>query len=878
MSYRQNGNITDGYKGKRIVSILLLSALSVTLSAVSLFGQLQPIPQDTGVTGFGLALRKLPKVGSVLYITAHPDDENNALLVRLSRGEGYRTALMCLTRGDGGQNEIGSELFEALGLLRTGELMAIHRYDGAEQYFSRAFEFGYSFSVEETFQKWGHGEILKDIVRVIREFRPYIIVTLNPSGTGGGQHHQASAVLAAEAFRLAGDPSQFPEQIAEGLLPWRPLRLFQSMGIGMSSGGSGGDVQVELGAYDPLLGATYAEVGALARGHHRSQGMNVLPRPDPYSANFFLANSTVESSALEGSFFDQIDDSLQSLLRLDASLESSVILLDGYINWAQEAYSRSDYISSVKAVMTGLDFVRRMQDGTRDPDALFLLKEKEKDFLNAAEKAHFISAEAFLLSRGNGTVVPGEEIAITASLNNRSSAEIELESIELSLPEGWEELSREDRGNETLFRVKVGSDAPYSAPYWSREAAGPDRFVVQEGFDGTEVFVPPPATVRFTYRSSGIVASVDRSVQYRWFDAGDGMEKRMALMVVPALSLSVEPAFSLVRLGAARSEEFKVRVTNYSPGEIVSSVALKLPQGWTARPASVRLNFSHENETRIARFRVTSSARLKEGIYRIGAEALVGDKTYNTGFKEIAYSHVETRLFFQPAESNVTAVSIALPPNLKVGYVMGVGDEVGQATERIGASVTYLTEDDLASGDLNRFDVIVTGVRAYLNREDLISNNHRLLEYVKAGGHLVVQYNKYEFLRSQFAPYPLRISRPHDRVTVEESPVSILEPRHLLFRQPNQIREQDWENWVQERGLYFLGEWDPRYKPLLELQDPWAYNNAPKKGSLVITDYGKGSYIYTGLAFFRQLPAGVPGAYRIWANLISYAKLKRAGN
>jgi hypothetical protein len=284
------------------------------------------------------------------------------------------------------------------------------------------------------------------------------------------------------------------------------------------------------------------------------------------------------------------------------------------------------------------------------------------------------------------------------------------------------------------------------------------------------------------------------------------------------------------------------------------------------------MSFSSEGQSRSQWFSIRPPASIRPGQYVVEANATTSEESFSSGFLVLSYSHIQTRHYYTPARTRVPVIEAKVPANLRVGYIMGVGDDVGLATEQLGASVTYLTEEDLSSGDLSRFDTIVTGIRAYLNRKDLVSNNHRLLNYVERGGTLVVQYNKYEFLRDQFAPYPVSINRPHDRVTVENSRVRLLQPLHPIFNRPNKIQQPDWNGWVQERGLYFLGDWDERYLPLLELQDPWAYNSSPKRGALMVAQYGKGHYIYTGLAFFRQLPAGVPGAYRLWANIISLGR------
>jgi len=842
----------------------------------TLWAQLRPIEEDQGVSGLGLALRKLPTIGSLLYITAHPDDENNAVLVRLSRGEGHRVGLLTLTRGDGGQNEIGSELFEALGVVRSGELMAVHRFDGVEQFFTRAFEFGYSFSVEETFQKWGRAETLGDIVRVIRTFRPLVIVTMNPTGTGGGQHHQASALLAAEAFRAAGDASQYPEQIEEGLLPWRTFRLFQSRGFG-SRTNSSGDVKINLGTFDPLLGETYAEFGARARSLHRSQGMNVLPQPGEFFAGFNLANSNVDSWKIDDSFFDQMDVSLQGLTPFEPGLEASVSLLEGYVDWACDAYARGDYDAVVKAVMAGLDYVRTMKESAGDPEAVFLLQRKEEDFLKAAEKAHFLFFDALAQSSKDGLVVAGEEFGVEVLFDVRSKQKVKIEAVELLANPDWEISFERSSGMSTNFRVKVSENPTYTAPFWFRDDQTVDRFSTLEGYRGIEPFQPPPLKARVKYRSFGVEASVEEAVHYRWFDATRGEERQMELKVVPRVSVSIEPRLAVVKLSRPGPAVFDVTVRNLSSESLKASVKLEVPKGWQAEPRMVDVNLESSNRAETKRFSVRPPARLTNGSVSIRAVASsAGGEVFNTGFMTISYPHIATHHFYRPAVSELSVLDVDLPRGLKVGYVMGVGDYGGFATEQLGATVTYLEEEDLSRGNLDQFDVIIVGVRAYLVREDLIENNRRLLEYVRRGGHMVVQYNKYEFLREQFAPYPVRINRPHDRVTVEESPVRILQPGHQLFNRPNRIIEADWTNWVQERGLYFLGEWDSRFVPLLELQDPWSYNNSPKRGALVLSEYGKGTYVYTGLAFFRQLPAGVPGAYRLWANLISFGKLRAA--
>lgn len=856
--------------------VLLLAFFLLSLSAGNIRAQMRPIPEDEGANGFGLALRKLPKVGSFLYICAHPDDENNALFAKLGRGEGYRTGVLTLTRGDGGQNEIGPELFEQLGVLRTEELASMHRFDLAEQFFSRAYEFGYSFSVEETFQKWGRDEIINDIVRVIRTFRPTVVLTMNPTGTGGGQHHQASAQLAAEAFRMAGDPEQFPEHFEDGLRPWRPLRLFQSKNPGIS-GTATGDVVIDLGGYDPLLGESYVEFGARARSLHRSQGMGSLPRPRDLKVGYFLTSSTVDSSRLETSFFDQIDTSLQAISSLDPSLDSSVNLLSGYIDWAVEAHQRANYSSAVKAVMTGLDLVRTMKFQTVNAEAKFLLEKKEEDFLDAARKGNFIYLDALMMESSDSLVTPGESFKVSVQFQSRGgNNDVDAVVAGLLTPPDWTATLIQEENGLFIFQVKVPEGAEYTLPYWYRRDLSVDRYETRGDYSGIEPYVPAPVIARVTYRSNGIGASVEQPVHYRWFDLEIGRERRSEIAVVPKVSVSFDTSRCLVTLGNQRPCKMKVTLTNFSKEEITGDLNLDPPSNWRLSSYDKSITLAGENDVATTNIILTPPAGLKKGDYFLRADFTSGDERFDQDIQRISYPHIRARQISKRAEVTVSVIEADIPRNLKVGYIMGVGDQVGPATEQLGADLTYLDENEITSGNLSRYDVIITGVRAYLNRDDLVNNNSRLLEYVRDGGHLVVQYNKYEFMQQQFTPYPARIGRPHDRVTVEESPVRMLIPRHQIFRTPNRISNEDWRNWVQERGLYFMAEWDEHFTPLLELQDPWPYNNEPKHGSLLIADYGKGSYVYTGLAFFRQLPEGVEGAYRLWANLISYGKQKRA--
>lgn len=853
--------------------LFLAGALLLSLVAIPFAAAPPELEEDQGLTGFGLALRRLPATGSLLCITAHPDDENNAVMAKVSRGLGIRTALLSLTRGDGGQNEIGPELFEALGVLRTQELMRVTRFDRAALYFTRAYEFGYSFSVEETLERWGE-EVLRDVVRVIREFRPDVIVTLNPRGAGGGQHHQASARLAARAFREASDPARFPEQLEEGLRPWQPSRLYQAPGVGWAWGNGssapGRTAAIDVGEYDPLLGETYAEFGARARSSHRCQGMNILPEPGSRTAFFRLVEGDTDLGDGTG-FFGGLDFSLTRVARHDRELAAGLEKLQRLIRTIRDDYAGSRLDQAAAGVMRGLALVRELAAQTGNAEARFLLQAKEKDFLAAARRGHFIYLDALVRESRDGRVNPGEEVSVQVRFLSRSGSPARLRSVQLSGAGDWNVRSLGRSGHTSDFRVTVPAEAGYTQPYWFRPDSKTDLFSVREGFSGVEAVSPSALKARVTYVSDDVEASAEVPVQFRWFDPVIGGERRRELQVVPEVTLKLEPEVRIFVPGAAQGKTFHVRVENERPGSLDTVVELLAPEGWRVQPRTRDLAFRREGETATVTFEVEPPQDLEPGSYRLEARARDGARTWSQGYRSIDYHHIETRHLYRQARSLVQAFDVKVAP-VRVGYVTGVGDQVPAAIEDLGSDLTYLNASDLAEGDLSRFDAIVTGVRAYLNRADLRSNNHRLLEYVRQGGHLVVQYNKYEFNREQYGPYPARIHRPHDRVTDETSPVRVLEPGHPVLNWPNAITDADWEGWVQERGLYFLGEWDPAYRPLLELRDPFPYNPDAKRGALVVARYGKGTYVYTGLGFFRQLPAGVPGAFRLWANLLSLGK------
>jgi LmbE family N-acetylglucosaminyl deacetylase len=907
----------------------LLGVLCLLCDFRVVYAQLAPIPPDQGGNGLGLALRRLGVTGRVLYVTAHPDDEHNGVLVALSRGRGIRTGLLTLTRGEGGQNAIGPELFEALGVLRTEELSALHRYDGVEQYFSLAYEFGYSFSVEETFKKWGHDETLGDVVQRVRAFQPDVILTLPMEAKGGGQHHQAAARLAVEAFRAAADPARFPEQLMGGLAPWQARKVYQG-GVGGGRDAISGPppVTMKTSVYDPLLGMSWQQMGSISRAAHRCQGASQL-EADPGTGEgvYYLVDSEPAVSGRETDILDGVDVSLGSLRRFAAGDEARVPFLDVDLDALQkhidearaafDAQAPEKALAPLQVVLQDLRALRlKLEQSGLAPfprDAIVArLSEEEADAQAALALAQGLS---FTARVDDGQIVPGQSFGLTARVFNEGPRPLAVDALSLRLPEGWsmrtvsgeaKELAP-SQGLEMKFAVTAAPDARPSQPYWHRRE-GRDRYDVDDPRLAGLPWSPPDVVAMLDWRAGGAAVHSQAPAVWRYEGPWVGGEKQKVVSVVPVLSARMSPDIAVAPLtaGGAR-KEFRLRVLNGAAGPTAATIRLEVPRGWRTEPAEAPLAFAFEGEEMGARFFVTPPARLEAGNYEVRAIVAAGGREYRDGYQVIAYDHIQERHLFHPASSRVEAFDVRVAPGVSVGYVMGSGDEVPEALRQIGASVTMLGPDEVAFGDLSRFTTIMLGVRAYAARPDLRSSQQRILEYVRAGGHLVVQYNRADFNilsttarrapsaagpeappDSPFAPYPAsialvkivddsvrtadgkpRILEETARITDEDAPVRILVPDHPVFTTPNRIGPGDWQGWVQERGTYFLDARDPRYVQLVSMSDPFPLNPGERKGALVDARVGQGTWTYVGLGLFRQVAAGTPGAYRLLANLVS---------
>ena len=816
--------------------VLAVAARSADVTTVS------PLQHD---------LQVFRTLGTVLHVGAHPDDENTQLIASFSRGRGYRTAYLSLTRGDGGQNESGPEFGEKLGLARTQELLAARQLDGGRQFFTRAIDFGFSKSPEETLRFWDHDAILGDVVRVIREFRPDVIITRFPvpPGSGGHGQHTASAMLALEAFKIAGDPKAYPEQLAQGLTPWQPKR------IGWNAWGdtkplTGPVIQFDTGGADPVSGEPFATLANRSRAMHKTQGLSFFAArtggPGPNLQNFLL----LAGDAPAQDIMDGVDTSW-------ARIPGGAALIPR-IDDVIAKFSNDDPAASVPALLS-----IRTQLAQLVPDPLVIEKRKDLDRLiqdclslmvdTSVPQAEYVAGEALALHH---------EVTYNASLPVRW--------ISVRYPRGKGELKVHadlPRGATTArdARQFLATATPVSQPYWVRRAGSPGLFAVDDPkLIGSPVNAPV-FPVEYVFEVAGQTFTVaDEPVQY--VAGASAAQARRALAVIPPVSLGF--THDLVLLAPGTTGTVTVEITAARP-QASGRLRLDAPAGWTVTPAVQPFTLSHSGNKAALDFKVTPPAN--GGSATLTASTEVGAFSRTERFV-IDYPHLPLLLLQSPA--NVQAVALDVQTRGKrVGYLPGAGDSTAESLVQLGYEVTTLGGADLTSEKLAGLDAVVIGVRAFNERSDLAANLPALFAWVEAGGTVIAQYNRPNNLKTDtLGPYPLSIAGPAPalRVTDETAPVTFLAPDHPVLNTPNKITATDFEGWVQERGAYFPSKWDEsHYISVLGMSDP---GEAQLKSSLLVARHGKGYFVYTGLAFFRQLPAGVPGAQRLFANLVSLGK------
>ena len=875
----------------------------------------EEIPQDERRAGLRLELLRLGTTARLMQVVAHPDDEDGGMLTLQARGRGVNTLLMTLNRGEGGQNKIGSNLSDVLGVLRALELLASDQYYGVQERFTRVADFGFSKSAEETFEKWGgHDVALADMVRVIRAFRPDVLVA-RFSGTSRDGHgnHQASSILTREAFRAAADSKRFPEQIAEGLEPWQAKKLYigNVCGFGvMTCPDANWTLKFNTGVRDPELGMSYVQFAMEGLRHQMSQGAaNWTVDPGDRFTFYKLVDSVLPSATgkdgHEKDFFDGIDTSLPGLAaQLGAEekavprLRQELVEIARQVAQAAEAARGNDASAVTEPllkIVAGLNRAGSEVQGstlsaTAKLDLLTRLAGKQQQAERALNLALGVSLTADVSSDGGRsvavlkeadaqtTVSPGQEFLVAVTFHNGSKQPLIIDHIKLEVPAGWNTISGKTRP-ETVkpeedlhadFRLRVPKDTQFTRPYWHRDDPDTESINHIDNESYATLPFPPPALrarVEYTANAAGGMKTHNgvTAVVVTPFLDNTGKQSARPLAIVPALSVELEPGTQVISTHNGSTSTVTVGVKSNLTREVHGVLRLELPEGWRSEPARFTVDFKRRGEKQDVPFKVFT-AGLHEGRAKVRAVLESEGENYSEGYTLIAREDLGSFYYYQPAEQRVSIVDVRAPHDLKIGYIMGAGDDIPTVLKQVGMDVTLIPAEKLATEDLSKYGTIVLGIRAYDTQKDVAANNQKLLDFVSAGGTLLVQYNTGvgDFNSGKFTPYPAELSRA--RVSVEEAPVEILAPQNPVFHSPNVITARDFDGWIQERGLYFMDKWDDHFTPLLACHDP---GEDEQMGGLLLAQYGKGIYIYTGYAFFRQLPAGVPGAVRLYVNLLS---------
>jgi LmbE family N-acetylglucosaminyl deacetylase len=825
-----------------------LILLTVSFHLV-LFSQAPPVYTSADIY---LQLKKLKVLGSILYVAAHPDDENTRLLAYMSKERLYRTGYLSLTRGDGGQNLIGDEQGIDLGLIRTQELLAARRIDGAEQFFSRAYDFGFSKTTEEALRIWDKEKILSDAVWVIRKFQPDVMVTrFPPDSRAGHGHHSGSAVIAEEAFKAAADPNRFPEQFKYGVKPWKVKRILWNSFLGRDS--TGKTVSLDVGAYNALLGKSYGEIAAISRSQHKSQGFGVAGSRGVQLENF----THVAGEETKTDLFEGVDVSWK---RVNGSENISA-----YVDGLVQQFSLSDPSLSVPGLVT----LYKMLETLSDP---YWKAQKMSEVKTLIEACSGIWLEA---STTSPFAVQGDSLRIQVSINNRAGAKATVVSVLIDSTDSVLNKLLDKNANVSLAAtVSISTTRALSQPYWLEHKMAEGAFTVTDQLKIGVPENPPSMQVRFNMIIEGSAFTFNKPIRYRYTDPVKG-EIYQPVNIVPAATLSTEPSVLVFRKDKKEAADLEVRINaNRRFDNYQASVSSRMKLSNTVQKDSA-FNLSR-GLWKEYNFKVDNSMMgdLEQDHAQVFTELKKGKEIFSPylSLTGIHYDHIPDIYYYY--QDDAKALNIDLKTvGKRIGYIEGAGDKVPIALTQMGYEVVTLKERDINIAVLRQFDAVITGVRAYNVHGYLSVRNNDLMEYVRQGGNLVVQYNTNSFagpIAAKIGPYPFNISR--NRVTDQTAKVKFAMADHAVLNYPNKITDKDFDGWIQERGIYFADQVDPHYDMPLKMADPGEPENA---GSLIITDYGKGKFVYTGLVFFRELPAGVPGAYRLLANIIALSQ-KRA--
>jgi LmbE family N-acetylglucosaminyl deacetylase len=903
----------------------------------------RPIEIDRGAAALWQSLLKLRTRASMIMIDAHPDDEDGGLLAYESRGQGARVALLTLNRGEAGQNLMNSDYFDAMGLLRTQELLAADQYYGVQQYFTRVIDFGFSKSKAESLEKWKNAHLMYDMVRVVRMVRPLVVTSVFVGSPSDGHgNHRVAGQFAQEVFKKAGDPNVFPDQIRDGLRPWTPLKMYARVPWFTVRGDHIWDyanghtyplrfynyisgkwidgllptnLEVPEGTYDPLLGGTFEQISRQGLSNQKSQNGGIsTPPPGPANANYHLFASRVPTSSHEDSMFAGIDVSLMGIADLakgqnDAFLKEGLEKINGYVEQAMKQFGaqRPGKIAPILAegAKANVSLIHQVLSSSLSSEAkynvLYELRVKQAQFNTALAEALGLSVRSDVTPppepnepvapfhfRGPSDTfrmaIPGQTFYLQVRAANMGQTPVKISRIWVETPEGekWntapesKEPSSLSAGQVTAreFQVRVSENAAYTRPYFSRDNLEQAYYNIDDPKYLNLPFAPYPVSGWVEFEYDGVPVRVGQVVQTLKHQRGLGQVSD-PLVIAPAISLWISPHAGVVPIGV-KSFTVSVLVHSNVKGAAKGTVRLDLPAGWNSTPESAPFSFARDGQAMSVKFTVHPSA-VEAKSYQLQAVANYDGREYREGYRTIGYPGLRPYYLYRPANYKANGADVKIAPNLKVAYVVGTGGDVTESLADLGVHATFLNPQDVASGNLSQYNAIILGIRAYSARPDLATYNQRLLDYVHQGGVLIVQYQDRSY-NHNFAPYHFQLGRRPQTVTEEHCKVEFLQPSNPALLWPNHIGQRDFSNWVEERGHGYPESWGPQWQALFEMHDQ---EQAPQKSGLLIAPYGKGEYVYLALALYRQLPEGVPGAYRILANLLSLGRnpsIRESGN
>lgn len=868
----------------------------------------QEIAINRGSAALWQSLKKLHTRASLIMITAHPDDEDGGMLTYESRGQGTRVALLTLNRGEGGANVMSSDYFDALGLVRTMELLHAGQHYGVDQYWTRVIDYGFSKTMAESISHWTRDRVLADVVRVVRTVRPLVITSVFVGGPSDGHgNHQTAGAMAQEVFKAAGDPHMFPDQVTAGLQPWTPVKDYARAPFRRRGGSElTANVEVPEGDYDPVLGMSYVQISREGLGYQKSQnGGSAIPAAGQVMSGYHRFGSHIEAKDKESSFFDGIDTSLLGIATLAQGgnkefLTAGLGKINASVEEAIANFSAPHPEKTGPALANGLKqtiaLLAEVEKSNLSAESKYNLRHeleiKRVQFNDALAEALELSVAATVAPETEPNAmmamfmgdpdtfrmaIPGQKFDVKLHVVNQSGTPVTLTktSVESYMqPQPWAvsasnsavpKLIQNDQPLDVRFSVTVPDEVEFTRPYFTRPNIEQSYYDIRDERFLNRPLAPYPLAAWTEFDFDGAAIRIGEYVQTIQRITGEGAVYE-PLTVGPAVSVEIAPQAGIVPLDA---KSFPVTAVVHSnvKGPAQGAVKLQLPSGWTSEPATAKFSTAADGQDASATFTV-STDNLQEKPYEITAAAEYNAHSYTEGYTVTGYPGLRPYFLYRPATYRLSGVDVKVAPDLNVGYVSGSGDDVPASLEHLGIHVAFLGPLEIATGDLSKFNVILLGVRTYAAREDLRTYNARLLEYVRNGGVVIVQYNTPEFDKN-YGPYPYTMTSNPEEVTDEASDVEILQPSNPIFNWPNKISAADFSGWVEERGSKWMKSWDPHYESLLEAHDE---GQAPQEGGLLYAKYGKGVYIYNAWAFYRQLPEGVPGAYRLFANMLSLPK------